>query len=368
MKNIVLFAGISLCSSITFADEQRQVLMVLSSYGEVNENQALIKPGFEFGELTKAYYVFKRHGIEVTLASPSGGKPIADNYDKSAPYNKKFLKDEAALSSLANTYKLDEINTNEFDGVFVVGGKGPMFDLHQHEALKKIIANIYEREGVIGAVCHGPAALVDVKLEDGQYLVSGKRVNGFTNGEEKAFGSKWLKDFPFLLQDKLVERGGIFEQDAVMLNQVTIDGRLITGQNPFSTVDTARAMVSALQVELLPEQLYQDDATVKLYELFLTDRQLAIKQLQNEPKNYDLKMLAMISVVQINNATSEFQVSASAALLEHILPQFSHPVIVTTLAKAFVRMGQPEKALESLDYGIKKFPGNKEIKSFIASF
>ncbi|MCF6441385.1 DJ-1/PfpI family protein [Pseudoalteromonas luteoviolacea] len=370
MKNIVLFAGIAgaaLYSSNAFADDQRQVLMVLSSYGAVDENQTLIKPGFEFGELTKAYYVFKRHGIEVTLASPLGGKPIADNYDKSAVYNEKFLKDEAALSSLANTYKLSEINANQFDGVFVVGGKGPMFDLHQYEPLKEIIAKIYQRQGVIGAVCHGPAALVDVKLNDGQYLVSGKRVNGFTNEEENAFGSKWLKDFPFLLQDKLVERGGIFEQDAVMLNQVTIDGRLITGQNPFSTVDTARAMVSALDIELLPEQYYRDDATVKLYELFLNDRQLAIDKLQKEPQIYDFKMLAMISVVQINNATSEFQVSASAALLEYILPQFSHPIIITTLAKAYVRLNQFDDASTVLESGIKKFPDNQKIKDFIAS-
>ncbi|MBQ4879604.1 DJ-1/PfpI family protein [Pseudoalteromonas luteoviolacea] len=368
MKNFVLFAGISLCSSIAFADEQRQVLMVLSSYGAVDENQTLIKPGFEFGELTKAYYVFKRHGIEVTLASPLGGKPVADSYDKSAPYNERFLKDEAALSSLANTYKLDEINANQFDGVFVVGGKGPMFDLHQHKPLKKVIAKIYEGEGVVGAVCHGPAALVDVQLNDGQYLVSGKRVNGFTNAEESAFGSKWLKDFPFLLQDKLVERGGIFEQDSVMLNQVTVDGRVITGQNPFSTVDTARAMVSALDVKLLPEQYYRDDATVKLYELFLNDRQLAIDKLQKEPQIYDFKMLAMISVVQINNATSEFQVSASVALLEYILPQFIHPIIIMTLAKAYVRLNQFENASKVLDLGIKKFPDNQKIKSFIASF
>ncbi|KZN59170.1 hypothetical protein N473_03170 [Pseudoalteromonas luteoviolacea CPMOR-1] len=367
MKKIALCAGLSVCSTLAFAKAQSNVLIVLSSYGELNPQQKLVKPGYEFGELAKAYYVFKRHGIEVTLASPHGGKPVADEYDKAAMYNKRFLNDETAVSALSQTYKLDEIDIDKYDGVFVVGGKGPMFDLYQSEPLKKIIAKLYENQGVIGAVCHGPAALVDVKLSDGRYLVEGKRINGFTNAEEHAFGSKWLKDFPFLLQDKLTERGAKFEQDAVMLNHITIDGSVITGQNPFSTVDTARAMVDAMGVELLEAQSYQDDATVKLYELFLRDDKAAIDKLEQAPQDYDVKMLAMVAVVQINNATSEFQVSASARLLEYILPKFSHPAIAMSLAKAFVRLNQPEKALEVLKVSAKQFPDNQKIKSFIAS-
>ncbi|AOT10899.1 type 1 glutamine amidotransferase domain-containing protein [Pseudoalteromonas luteoviolacea] len=367
MKKIALCASLSLCSTLAFAKTQSNVLIVLSSYGELNQQQKLVKPGYEFGELTKAYYVFKRHGIEVTLASPLGGKPVADEFDNSALYNKRFLNDEAAVSALEHTYKLDEIDIDKYDGVFVVGGKGPMFDLYQSKPLKRIISKSYENHGVIGAVCHGPAALVDVKLSDGRYLVEGKRVNGFTNAEEHAFGSKWLKDFPFLLQDKLTERGAKFEQDSVMLNHVTIDGRVITGQNPFSTVDTARAMVAAMNVELLAEQPYQDDATVKLYELFLRDEEAAIEKLEQTPQNYDLKMLAMIAVVQINNATSEFQVSVSAKLLEYISSKFSHPMIAMTLAKAFVRLNQSKKALDVLKVSEKKFPDDQKIKAFIAT-
>ncbi|MBQ4837985.1 MULTISPECIES: DJ-1/PfpI family protein [Pseudoalteromonas] len=367
MKSLTMLTSIALFSSVAAAKDHTNVLMVVSSYGEVNQNQELVKPGYEFGELSKAYHVFKRHGIQVTIASPSGGEPIADEYDKSAIYNQKFLNDKTAVASLTNSYKLADIDASKFDGIFVVGGKGPMFDLHQHEPLKQTISKVYENSGVVAGVCHGPAAFVDVKLSDGSYLVEGKRVNGFTNAEEHAFGSKWLKDFPFLLQDKLEERGAKFEQDGVMLNQVTVDGRLITGQNPFSTVDTARAMVTAMGVELLSAQPYQDDASVNLYELFLRDQNAAIQKLEATPALYDMKMLAMLSVFQIKHATTEYQVDASAQLLEYVLPKFSHPVLAVSLAQAYVRMNQSDKALKVLQSSAKQFPENEKIKSFMAS-
>ncbi|KZN29788.1 hypothetical protein N474_16660 [Pseudoalteromonas luteoviolacea CPMOR-2] len=367
MNKLLTLTCAALVSTASIAKDSPQVLMVLSSYGKLDKEQNLVQPGYEFGELSKAYHVFQRHGIDVTIASPQGGKPVADKYDKSTQYNQLFLQDSEALSALENTLALKNIEPSKFDGVFVVGGKGPMFDLYKHAPLQNIISQIYESKGVVGAVCHGPAALVDVQLSDGSYLVAGKRVNGFTNQEEMAFGKKWRDQFAFLLEDKLKERGAIFEKDGLMLNQVTIDGNLITGQNPFSTVDTARAMVTHLGVEALPPIEYQDDASVKLYELFLRDEVLAKKTYESKSDSYNLNMLAMIGVFQIRHAQTEYQVESSARFLSYVLTKTSHPVMELTLAKAYIRLNQPEKAMNQLTKSAKKYPKNQQIKSFIAS-
>jgi putative intracellular protease/amidase len=111
-----------------------------------------------------------------------------------------------------------EANHEDYDAVFVVGGKGAMFDLPDNGALQDILAGAYTSGSIVAAVCHGPAALVNVQLPDGSYLVDGKQVNGFTNVEEQMFGQKWMPDFPFLLEDKLVERGGEFQSSPMMLS------------------------------------------------------------------------------------------------------------------------------------------------------
>jgi putative intracellular protease/amidase len=145
-----------------------------------------------------------------------------------------------------------------------VGGKGAMFDLPGDADLQKIIATLYEDGRVVAAVFHGPAALVDVRLSNGEYLLSGKRVNGFTNVEEQLFGKRWMSEYPFLLEDKLVERGGKYESSAFMLSHVAQDGKLITGQNPVSTTDVATAVVRALGAKPRPQQRFTEDVTMAL--------------------------------------------------------------------------------------------------------
>ena len=115
------------------------------------------------------------------------------------------------MAKLNNTLATNAVNANAYDAVFVVGGKGAMFDLPNDTALQSVIAQIYQQEGSVAAVCHGPAALVNVKLKDGSYLVANKAINGFTNQEEKLFGQKWINDFEFMLEDKLNERGAVFQ-------------------------------------------------------------------------------------------------------------------------------------------------------------
>ena len=203
------------------ATNSKKVLMVVSSNGQ-GEDQ----PGYEFGEFSKAYSVFKDNGLAVDIASPKGGPVEADKYDPSQSYNAKVLIDQTIMAKLNNTLATNQIDTKAYAAVFVVGGKGAMFDLPNDKALQNVIAQIYQQQGSVAAVCHGPAALVNVKLKDGSYLVANKAINSFTNDEEILFGQKWINDFEFMLQDKLVERGAKFESSQIMLSHVAIDGRL----------------------------------------------------------------------------------------------------------------------------------------------
>lgn len=206
-------------SSLALAAEQKSVLMVVSGYGQGQGEQA---PGYEFDEFAKAWLVFKEHGVAVDIASPKGGKVEADKFDAKSAYNAKVLADAEAVNKLENTLSTAELESQNYDAVFVVGGKGAMFDLPKDESLQSVIAEIYQQQGVVAAVCHGPAALVDVRLDNGNYLIDGRAVNAFTNKEENLFSSKWLPDFPFMLEDRLVERGAKFQASDIMLSHVAM--------------------------------------------------------------------------------------------------------------------------------------------------
>mgnify|MGYP001820610279 CR=1 FL=1 len=240
------------------AVDEPAILMVVSSHGE---GDGKTNPGYEFGEFSKAYLVFRDHGLRVDVASPAGGAVEAGKFDPEAPYNKLVLADAQAMGKLAQTIPTAEIEPEDYAGVFVIGGKGAMFDLPVDTELQVFIADLYEAGGVVSAICHGPAALVDVRLSSGEYLLAGKRVNSFTNVEEATFSSEWVQKYPFKLEDRLVERGAVFNSSPIMLSHVEEDGRLITGQNPLSTTDAAMAVVRALGIEPRAPRVFTEDAT-----------------------------------------------------------------------------------------------------------
>ena len=208
------------------------------------------KTGFHYEELTTPYYVFADNGAEVTLGSIAGGKPSADpgslpdDEEKRAASVRRFLDDADAVKALNNTTPVAELNAKDFDAVYLPGGHGTMWDMPENDALIRLIAEVYEKGGVIGAVCHGPAGLVGVRLDNGEPLVKGRTVNCFTDEEEK----KAEKDeiVPFLLESELRNLGAKFEKSPPFEKQVVRDGRLVTGQNPASAEGVAQEMLSAL--------------------------------------------------------------------------------------------------------------------------
>lgn len=365
IKQTLLASLLGLSSLNLMADEQKHILMVLSSYGETDAQGELIKPGYEFDEMSKSYLVFKAAGAKVTFASPKGGKVLADKYNKAKQYNAKFLDDKSAVAQLENTQKLATLNHQDFDAVYVVGGKGPMFDLATDNSVKQIIKQVYENDGVIGAVCHGPAALLDVKLSSGEYLLAGKRVSGFTNLEESAFTKKW--QMPFSLANKLSEQGALYQQDSLMFNQVSFDGNLLTGQNPFSTTDTAIAVAKKLGLTLEKNIEFKDDRTIKLAEQFVADKTAALATYNASKQDYDSMLLAMLGVYLGKHAQSQMERDAALTLLKVTSSDINHPAIELAIAKTLLADNDFNTAKNHLSAAQKKFPENPEIATLLTN-
>ena len=205
-----------------------------------------IPTGFWLSELTHPLEKFSAAGFEYSLASIKGGKPPIDgeSLDFTDSINKKFWDDADFKAKLENSLKLDDVNSANFDAIFFAGGHGVMWDFADSTAIDKVTREIYEHGGIVSAVCHGPAALVNVKLSDGKFLVDGKNLTSFTNGEEEAVQATDI--VPFLLETALKNHGAIHHAAANWSNHVVEDGRLITGQNPASAAGVGEAIIKLL--------------------------------------------------------------------------------------------------------------------------
>ena len=221
---------------------KKKILFVVTSHGTKGNTGE--KTGYYLGEVSHPWEVLHEAGYEIDFVSPQGGNPPVDGFDLSDPVNKKFWEDSVYHEKITNTLTPDKINPEDYAAIFYAGGHGAVWDLPSNEAIANIATQIYERDGLVGAVCHGPAGIVNIRLSDGEYLVRGKKVNGFTNEEEELV--KLTEVVPFLMEDKLKERGGIYEKSAPWQPHVTVDGRLITGQNPQSAKGVGEAMKKAL--------------------------------------------------------------------------------------------------------------------------
>lgn len=359
---LIIFTGIGFAHGESL--KPNKVLLVVSSYGLDGGKE---QPGYEFDELAKAYLVFKANGYDIDIASPKGGPVEADRFDPNQPYNERFMADKVAMKKLENTLSSSSLNSAHYLAVYIIGGKGAMFDLPKDKALQSLIANIYENNGTVAAVCHGPAALVNVKLSNGNYLVAGKFVNGFTNEEEKAFGKKWVKHFDFMLQDKLIERGAKFVHSPMMLKHVANDSRLITGQNPFSTVATAIEVVRSLGKEPVEHVAYKDDATIELIASLLNNEPSAVTELKNNSTNYQPELIAMYGYYRMLFAESDAAVESGVNLMEIGSEYVDNPEIDIALATGYKKIGRIELAKQKLQALIKVHPDLEPAKQLLAS-
>ena len=222
-----------------------KILMVLTSHDVLGNTGR--KTGFWLEEFAAPYFVFRDAGVELTLASPNGGQPPVDP-KSDEPGNQtdamaRFKQDARAQKELSQTVKLADVKPENFDTVFYVGGHGPMWDLAESKASISLLETFYNSGKPIALVCHSPGVLRHVKF-NGEPLVNGKHVTGFTNGEEAEV--QLTKVVPFLVEDELLRLGAIFEKKADWQPFFVVDGRLITGQNPASSTITAQALMKAL--------------------------------------------------------------------------------------------------------------------------
>lgn len=224
----------------------KSVLIVLTSHDKLGDTGD--KTGSWYEEIAAPYYVFKKAGYEITMASTKGGEVPFDQASLSKDFKtsdvEKFLKDTQALQGVEDSLPLSNID-GQFDAIFIPGGHGVVFDLPGNAALKKLLEEHFARGAVISSVCHGAAGLFGAKNANGEPLVSGLKVTGFSNSEEEAVGK--TKAVPFLTEDKLKALGGLYEAKADWSEHVVVDKNLITGQNPQSSKQTAQAIVDALK-------------------------------------------------------------------------------------------------------------------------
>ncbi len=224
----------------------KKILMVLTSHDQLGTTGA--KTGFWLEEFAAPYYAFKDAGAAITLASPLGGQPPIDpKSDDAASQTEatlRFKADAPAQALLAKTSKLAKVAAADFDAVFYPGGHGPLWDLAEDATSIALIEAMLKASKPVAAVCHAPAVLRHPKSANGQSVVQGKQVTGFTNTEEEAAGL--TKVVPFLVQDMLTQNGGIYSKAADWHPHVVTDGLLITGQNPASSAPAALALLKVL--------------------------------------------------------------------------------------------------------------------------
>ncbi len=236
---------LSIFGSAAFANERKKVLVVLTSHGKLGDTG---KPtGYYLPELSHPLYSLMEAGYEFDIASPVGGAAPMDPKSKKLddPENKKFVEDPKLMAKVEHSLKLSDLSAKNYAAILFPGGHGPMWDLANDKQSQKLASQIYEQGGLVAAVCHGPAAIANLKLSNGKYLVEGKKLTAFTNEEENSVGL--AKVVPFLLESKLVEHGGRFEKAPLWQEKVVVDGRLITGQNPASAKALGNELVKALK-------------------------------------------------------------------------------------------------------------------------
>jgi putative intracellular protease/amidase len=225
----------------------KKVLIAVTSHDTLGSTGR--QTGYYLPEVTHPFAALQQAGLthrDLTIVSPQGGKAPVDpkSYDLSDRHNREFIENQELKSKLEQTRKPSEVNPADYQAIIFAGGHGTMWDFPTAEELHRLAIAIYEQGGIIAAVCHGPAALVNMKLSNGSYLVEGKRVAAFTDDEERAV--QLDKVVPFLLASTLVSRGAIHEPADLWQAKIVTDSRVVTGQNPASAYGLGQAVAQLL--------------------------------------------------------------------------------------------------------------------------
>ena len=222
----------------------RKVLIIVSNANAIGPNNR--RTGIFLPEVAHPYAEFEAANYDIDFASLTGDTPYLDALNLAGdPQNLSFLTGNG-WAAMQKAIKLEDAGVNAYDAIFIPGGLAPMVDMPENTVLKAVIKEAYERNDVIGAVCHGPVSLLNVKLSDGSYLLEGKNITSFTNEEEHNYAAA---DVPFLLQTALTNQGAKFHEAEAWSDHSIADGNLVTGQNPASAKGVAQKMIKLLEVQ-----------------------------------------------------------------------------------------------------------------------
>lgn len=226
-----------------------RILFVLTGHDRLGRkgDKTAEKTGFHLAEASRPWRVLKKAGYDIDFVSPEGGKAPIDpgSLDLDDKDNAAFMADEKVSAVIADTKALKDVSLDAYDAIYFPGGHGTMWDFPDNEHVQTAVRDMFEQKKIVAAVCHGPAALVNVKLSDGNWLVDGKTLSVFTDEEEKAVNKEEV--VPFLLARKLKERGASISKAENFAGKVSVDGRLVTGQNPASAEELGEAIRDLLQ-------------------------------------------------------------------------------------------------------------------------
>lgn len=319
-----------------------RVLLVVSGAGR---DQGKTRPGFEMGELAQAYLVLAANGFALDIASPQGGAVDADRYNRDDDFIAAFLADSTGVLKLRTTIRTRDVRVADYAAVYVMGGKGAMFDLPSDTALQRVIREMSERDGIVAAVCHGPAAFVLVRRADGTPFVAGRRMTGFTNEEEAVFGKRWTKEFPFALETALSAAGARWEEQPLMMPNLVVDRRLITGQNPSSTIAVAEALVRATGRTPVARAPWRDERTLALVTRFLSgDSVSARRALRDATATHHVQLIGMLGYYQSQHAGTPAAIRRGLSLMYLAAEHWNESEISLGIARAHFRLGETPQA------------------------
>lgn len=221
---------------------EKKILVIVSNANVIGPQNR--RTGIFLPEVAHPYAEFEKANYQIDFASLIGDTPYLDALELAKdPQNLTFLTGRG-WKAMQKAVKLSDVDVSKYDAIFVPGGLAPMVDMPENALLKKVIKETFERNAVVGAVCHGPVSLLNVKLSNGSYLVKGKNITSFTDAEEKAYA---IADVPFLLETALTNQGAKFHAAAPWSDHSIADGNLVTGQNPGSAKGVAEKMISILE-------------------------------------------------------------------------------------------------------------------------
>jgi putative intracellular protease/amidase len=339
-----------------------KIVMVVSSYGK---DLGKTRPGYEMDEFSQAYHIFKTNGLHIDVASPRGGSVEPSRFNKEKPYNKALIEDNEAMMLLQSTKSTATLKATNYDAIYIVGGKGPMFDLVVDPSLQDLISEMNDQGKIISAVCHGTIALANIK-KDTSYLVVNRLLTGFCNEEETMFG-KTSAEFPFLLEDRLIQRGANYQKGEAMLPFMVRDRNMITGQNPYSTTAVAEEIVRSLGKELVKRKKYKDEMSMELINKFLQGEVVWAKQaLNSDREEYDLELIAVFGYYQAMFAKDDImKIKKGISIVELVTPYYHNEDLYIKLADYYLKVNDRPKAIQTLNSVIEKNQNSKAANTLL---